>query len=376
MRNKKIPKINFLLTLVCFGLIGTVVVFTTSAQSLNTSLEVEEGLRQGNVYLFSEPGTSSSGALRFGGAEQLLSPDSRGFTPYAYVPWGDVSMSNIATSTGIKNFTAAFIQDGGGCIPAWDGNSTLGLNSVRANIIKTDINNIRSQGGDVTVSFGGAGGTELAVGCTSPDALKNAYRAVVDTYGLTRLDFDIEGQSIANDSVNLKRAQALLYLQQSNSNLKIFITLSVNPNGIPSAGINFLTQLRDNGVRLAGINIMTMDYGINSTQMGQVAIASANGTFSQIKSVYGNQYSDSTVWKSINLTAMIGVNDTQPETFTLQNAQELRAFADQKKAGALSFWSINRDKSCPNNANILSETCSGVTQSPYQFSTILNMPPN
>ncbi len=304
----------------------------------------------------------------------LLQPDSRGFAPYAYIPWGDISMTAIKDATGVKNYTAAFVLSNGNCVPAWDGNSTLGLSSNRANIIRTDINNIRASGGDVTVSFGGAGGTELALACPTVATLKDAYKSVVDKYGLGRMDFDIEGAAIGNSTANELRAQALALLQRDYPNLKVFVTLSVNGNGIPSNGVNFLTQLKNNGAILAGVNIMTMDYGVRSTQLGQLAIQSANRTQIQLKTIFGS--SDAVAWKSLNLTAMIGINDTQPETFSLANAIELRTFADQKKIGALSFWSLNRDKSCPGNVATLAENCSGVVQSQYQYSSILNMPQN
>lgn len=322
-------------------------------------------LRVGNI-AFTKTGDIPNG---------LLQPTSRGFSPYAYVPWGDVSMTDVSNRTGVNNYTAAFVQSMGPCVPAWDGNSTLQLGSNRSNIIRTDIGTIRARGGDVTISFGGSGGTELAETCTDITALKNAYKQVVDYYALKSVDFDIEGNAISNSSVNQRRALAIYQLQREKPSLNIYITLSVGTSGLTSNSLNFLTHLRNYQVYLAGINIMTMDYGTNTSNMGSAAIQSATSTIGQLKSIYTNS-PDGIVWKALNITAMIGVNDTQPETFTLADAESVRTFANQHKIGGLSFWNINRDKSCAGNAAILSETCSGVVQSPYQFTSIFNMPPN
>lgn len=76
-------------------------------------------------------------------------------------------------------------------------------------------------------------------------------------------------------------------------------------------------------------------------------------------------------WATIGVTPMIGVNDTVPEVFTLQDAQDLLAFARQNGLGRLAMWSANRDQSCPDGPGGAAQpTCSGVDQQPFDFTNI------
>lgn len=374
-----VRRVRLLATMLIFAAFGVIFLWRSFAAGPVETLQPEQGSRSGNVAEISDANASGGKAVRFGtvssGVPSLLEPDGLGFAPYAYVAWGAVNMRQTQIATGVQYYTAAFIQSAGGCTPAWDGESSMGLNSSRSSTIANDINAVRAAGGDVIVSFGGAAGTDLAVSCTDVNALTKAYQDVVDRYNLTRIDFDVEGQQASNAAANLRRAQAIVKLQQANPNLKVRFTLSVMPSGLETVGKNILTQLRDNGVKLAGVNIMIMDYGIGSKDMAQDSIKAADATFSNLKTIYGSGYSDAVIWKTIGLIPMIGINDTMPETFTLANAQTIRNYAAQKGIGMLSMWEVNRDKSCSGNAAILSDSCSGVVQSPYQFMSILSMPP-
>ena len=70
-------------------------------------------------------------------------------------------------------------------------------------------------GGDVVLSFGGAEGTELALVCDDAQ-LVTAYRSVIDAYGATHVDFDIEGAAVHNTLANTRRAKAIAKLQQAS----------------------------------------------------------------------------------------------------------------------------------------------------------------
>jgi len=59
------------------------------------------------------------------------------------------------------------------------------------------------------------------------------------------------------------------------------------------------------------------------------------------------------------------------EVFTTGNASTLESFAAANGIQELSFWSLGRDKACSSNGQ-LSDSCSGTSQSQYQFSTIFN----
>ena len=55
------------------------------------------------------------------------------------------------------------------------------------------------------ISFGGASGTELALGCTTVSSLQAAYQSVLNKYRVNastpvRLDFDIEGGAVTDQA--------------------------------------------------------------------------------------------------------------------------------------------------------------------------------
>ncbi len=92
---------------------------------------------------------------------------------------------------------------------------------MATNLYKDQINEIRKRGGDVIVSFGGEGGTELALVEPDARALEAKYQSVIDRYHLTWLDFDREGDALSQSDVNLRRNAVLARLQATNPGLII-----------------------------------------------------------------------------------------------------------------------------------------------------------
>jgi hypothetical protein len=286
-----------------------------------------------------------------------------GFAPYvdtSLYPAFDL-LANVS-ATGVKNYNLAFITDGGGCTPKWGGVSDLGSDGVAA-----QIGALRAKGGDVRVSFGGASGSELATTCGSASALATAYGKVVDAYGLTKVDFDIEGGALPNTAANTIRAQAIAKLQQQHPTLDVSYTLPVMPEGLTQDGVNLLSNAKSNGVKISTVNIMAMDYGpAYSGDMGTYSEQAATATQAQVKSVLG--LSESASWKAVAVTPMIGVNDVSSEVFTVEDANQLVSFAKAKGLGGLSMWSAARDKQCPGGAKPSADaTCSSIVQGASAF---------
>src|SRR5438552_357364 len=116
----------------------------------------------------------------------------------AYVMPFDNSPPDLASvmgATGQKTFELAFILSGGGCSAAWDGTTSLSDPTASA-VIST----VRNAGGDVSVSFGGYGGTKLGQVCGDPQSTAGAYQAVVSKYGLKAVDFDLEEPEYENSA--------------------------------------------------------------------------------------------------------------------------------------------------------------------------------
>jgi hypothetical protein len=225
---------------------------------------------------------------------------------------------------------------------------------------------LRAAGGDYVVSFGGENGTELALSCTSASALQAQYQAVVTALKPLQIDFDVEGNAVADHASIDLRNQALASLQAANPGLKIAYTLPVLPSGLTADGVYVLTSAKSHGVNVAVVNGMSMDFGsvANPNTMGQNAIDSITAVQSQAQSAG--------LTTTMGTTPMIGANDSAPEVFTLSDAQLLVNWAQSNSSVTrLDFWSINRDNDgCPGGS--ASPTCSGVSESNYGFSAIFN----
>ncbi|KIF73219.1 hypothetical protein QR77_02985 [Streptomyces sp. 150FB] len=278
------------------------------------------------------------------------------------------AMSDAREATGQKYFTLAFIIDGGGCDAKFNGDTDIsdaGWTSA--------INDDRAAGGDVIASFGGASGTELASACTSVDSLKAQYKRVIDGLGLTRVDFDIEGATVADQATNDRRNQALAELQQeyasAGKTLDVDFTLATNPDGLPQDQLDLLSNAKSHNLDVNLVNLMTMDYG-SAMDMGKAATDAATALHGQLGKIWTDK-SDADLWAMEGNTPMIGVNDTQSEIFSIDNANTLADFAKSKGIQELSFWALGRDKACGSEGQ-LSDTCSGTAQDAWQFSSVFN----
>ncbi|MCM2387324.1 chitinase [Streptomyces albipurpureus] len=215
------------------------------------------------------------------------------------------------------------------------------------------------------MTFGGAGGRELAQNCDSVDALFTEYNAVVTQYDLKYVDFDIEGPAVTDPVSIARRSAALARLQQAHPDLRISLTLPVTPQGLTATGLSVVTSARDAGVTLDVVNVMTMDYFL-VIDYGDAALRAAEATFTQLKSLYPDR-SDSRLWGTIGVTPMIGENDDH-QIYDQADARQLVAFAQSRKLGMLSFWDVTRDRNaCTGNLSL----CTNIPQTPYEFSRIV-----
>ncbi|KAJ3014103.1 UNVERIFIED_CONTAM: hypothetical protein HDU68_000432 [Siphonaria sp. JEL0065] len=239
-------------------------------------------------------------------------------------------------STGTKHFTLAFVTADGSGNPQWNGYS------VTSKFYADKIAKIRAFGGDVSISFGGAAGTELGLVATSASALAATYLNVLNTYGVTWADFDIEGSASANHASVDLRNKAIAILQAQNPNIKISYTLAVQTTGLTSDGVYLIQNAASNKVRVDILNLMIMDYyeGIpyfdanGNSLMGKYGIQATQGAYNQVGSLVG----------SFGMCAMIGINDDRAETFTLADATQVAQFAASTSyVSWVSFWVAGAD---------------------------------
>jgi chitinase len=295
-----------------------------------------------------------------------VTPAASGFSvaPYVDMTNNQEPMLNAAISNGgLKAFTAAFVI-GSGCTPIWG--DTLPVTNDPT--VSGDISSAQSAGAQVIVSFGGAGGVELAQSCTNSGSLQQAYQTVINQYHLTHVDFDVEGAAIADPTSINNRFAAIRGLESANSGLVVSMTVPVLPTGLDGNGVAFVQAAKNDGARVDVWNIMTMDYGgsFDPSNMGSDATQAAQNTLNQVRGSF-----PSDTFANIGITPMIGQNDDSSEVFSEANASSVVSFANSNGIGRLAFWSVDRDQPCGGSANGL-PACSEISQAKLDFTKIFN----
>lgn len=304
------------------------------------------------------------------------------FAPYVDMTlWPTADLSALSKTPGVHYFSLGFIVPGANSAPTWGGYDAYQVgNSDFSKQMKASIDAVRAQGGDVTVSFGGEAGKELARSIKDVTKLEDAYRLVINTYSLTHIDFDLEGGAQGDADSIKRRWQAIAALQSAakaaGRELIVSVTLPVNPTGLANDSLDVVQKAKELGVQLGEVNIMAMNYGDQvvgpNPDMGAQAIKAATSLFSQLRTVYGAGPSDAQIWRRISITAMIGLNNVTTETFFQANAQAVLKFAQQHGIGELAFWSLNRDHPPPGGKPLtkVEFTNSSILQTDFEFSGI------
>ncbi len=292
--------------------------------------------------------------------------DGYSVAPYVDLTSSSASMLDKAVGEGgLKAFTAAFVI-GSGCQPIWG--DTLPVNNDPN--VSAAIDKARSAGAQVIVSFGGAGGVELAQSCTDTGQLTQAYQSVIDQLKVDHVDFDVEGAAIADTASMNRRFQAINALESANPSLSVSVTIPTFPSGPDANGQAFLQAAKSNNTKLDIVNVMTMDYygqwDNSGPNMGAYATQAAEGTLKMLQGIFPGA-----TYGMIGVTPMIGENDDAKEVFSTSDAATVADFARSNGLGRLSFWSIGRDQACAAAAGrarpAASPNCSGVSQSPLDF---------
>ncbi|QPP10936.1 hydrolase [Streptomyces bathyalis] len=309
-------------------------------------------------------GCSSSGAPQDdagrGGARSAVP-----FAPYVSA----TTAAGTETAGTPSAFHVAFAVASGDdeCAPMWDDETAIDDAAATKRI-----RGLRESGADIRVSFGGATDTELALACDSPAQLADAYEQVLDRTGAQAADFDIEGDTLEDSAATARRAKAIELLQSRDDGLEVSFTLPVMPSGLAPQGKELLRTTADQDVEISAVNVMAMSYSPSHTgDMGDYAMAAARSTHDELTALLG--LSDAGAWRALRLTVMIGVNDIEAETFTLDDAAQLAAFASKRDLGGLSMWSSARDRECAGGEQQeVDETCSGVAQDEGAFAAALS----
>lgn len=348
-----------------------------------------------------------------------------------YSPYIDMTLPSdlgkLARQSGLSDFTLAFMQgrdselDGSGAdahlrqdvVPTltWGG---LGADDLPTRTIARQVEHIQDDGGTITISFGGYGGRDAAVIANqysenlqegpqhyseakadrvAVNHLTSEYQAVIDTYGVDHLDFDIEPDTITGDEADLydvvgdkaanhMRDLAINKLKAANPDLEVSFTIATQPDGLPHDSsyiggnvLGILKQAKADHVDLDVVNIMAMDYfaGIKHPDMGQLAIDAARATHRQLIHLGMDDV-------KIAITPMIGQNDNwqdpkTSEVFTLEDARQVTAFAAKTSwVTGVGMWELPRDMATTEDTTNRQPTShrSGVIQDQWEFSSIFD----
>ena len=306
---------------------------------------------------------------------------SAAVTPFAFAPYVDVAeqpsfdLAGQQGRTGGRYYTLAFVDgQGGRCEAGWGSSTALTGGDL------TGVAALRARGGDVAVAFGGARGDELARYCASSADVEAQYQRAIDAYRPGRLDFDLEGPALADGPSMDRRWRAVADLQAAararGRPLEVVITLPVLPTGLLSDALAALRGALAAGVQVRLVNLLAMDYGHDAAprprgRMALYAERAATAAQRQLASLLPGS-AERQRWPLIGLTLMVGRNDVHDEVVLPGDLRAVLRFARAHRLGALSLWSVNRDRPCPPSPSGRSPgtACSSVRQPPAAFSRV------
>lgn len=290
-------------------------------------------------------------------------PGAMAAAPYEYLGWGDPQKpTDVMAATGVKWFTLAFVLSDGTCNPKWDGDRPLtGGSDQKA------IDSIRAAGGDIVVSVGGWSGDKLGEKCTSATALAGAYQKVINAYRLKALDIDIEDTEFSKATVRQRVVDALKIVKNANPGIVTYVTMGTTPTGPDATGKDLIKRGAAAGLDNDGWVVMPFDFGGHSGTMGAATVSALDGLKAAVRSAYG--YGDDDAYRHIGVSSMNGKTDEPDETVTTTDFRTILGYAQQHHIARFAFWSVNRDRACGSGSD--GDTCSGVSQSPYDFTEIV-----
>jgi hypothetical protein len=300
------------------------------------------------------------------------------FAPY-FEAWDTSAGGLAAQAQESRNrfLSLAFLQTpvSAPCVADWNGDPTQPISRTT---FGSDIAAIQARGGNVIPSYGGYGadstGTEIADSCTDVQAIASSYESLVTTYHVSRIDMDVEADSL-NDTAGIdRRNQAIALTEawaaQHRLPIQFSYTIPSTATGLTPAGLAILQDAVADGARIDTVNLMTFDYWYGTPQdmLADTETAGA-GLVGQLQTLYPG-VPTWRLWHMVGITEMPGIDDYGPdETFTTADAVPLLHWAYQQGIGFLSFWALQRDNgSCPGTTG--AGACSGVAQPQWFFSHV------
>ncbi|WP_246868425.1 glycosyl hydrolase [Saccharopolyspora sp. ASAGF58] len=219
-------------------------------------------------------------------------------------------------------------------------------------------------GGDVSVSIGGYGGTNLGQTCGSAEDTASAYQQVIDKYALRAIDFNLEEPEYSDPVATKKEVGAAQILQRNNPGLYISVTTVATPSGTTPQGQNLLNTAKSLNFTPDNYSIMPFN-GFRDVSSQISAIEAFHGV---LMSTFG--WDSATAFAHEGASLMNGRSDFG-EYYTQAGFQTLLDYSISHGMSRYTFWSLNRDRPCtpPDNGQTLG-TCSSVPQHHWDFTRL------
>ncbi|GAA4853998.1 chitinase [Actinomycetospora corticicola] len=268
----------------------------------------------------------------------------------------------VAAVSGQRDVVLGFVLAGSGCDPTWGGTTPLTDPAVQGSIA-----GLKSRGGTVTVSSGGAIGDYLETRCPDAASLARAYGQALDVVGTDHLDVDIETDK--GRAVSMTRVADALKLLQDERGARITLTVQVESAdaGMTDDARELVETVSGRGVA-ARVNLMVMNFEQRGT-WSESMLDAADLSLAALQRLWpGSDPAD--VARRIGVTLMIGRNDTDATT-SLADAGAVVDGARARGYGYVGAWSLLRDNGgCPGTATE-ADDCSGIAQEPWAFTRTL-----
>ncbi|GII54510.1 hypothetical protein Pth03_28990 [Planotetraspora thailandica] len=242
--------------------------------------------------------------------------------PSGYMGFADVArnprfdLSAGARNTGVLWYTIGHLTAGpDGCSPTWDGTAR------RGDMVAERLGELRAQGGDAALSFGGPSGPELSATCEDPARLLAAYREVLDAFQPASIDFEVNDSS---DTAAVERRAAAIALLQDEAGtagrpLGVTFTLPVAEDGLDPDDVTMLRAAHDAGAEIDTVNLLMRFVPGSPDNLRRLSIG-ARSAHTQLAEALG--VGGRPLWHRIGLTPILASADD----LGLSEAQRLAAF--------------------------------------------------
>lgn len=208
------------------------------------------------------------------------------------------------------------------------------------------------------VSTGGASGTFT---CDSAAGLNN-FIARYYTPHMVGVDFDIEGGQTQAQTDALVAAAKVAEGQYPGLRFSFTVaTLAASDGsygGVNALGNQVIQAVQASGLQHYTINLMVMDFG--RAQASNCVLKSdglCDMGASTIQAVENLRHTYGIAPEHIEVTPMLGRNDTADEIFTLDNVDTVAQYAAQNGLAGVHHWSLDRDAPCDVPSDYASPIC-------------------